>query len=51
MEEVLEVGVRVKVVGHQWYWSYEVQNLGGDILELDSYMVGGGGDLGLASNR
>ena len=23
---------------HQWYWSYEVQNLGGEILEFDSYM-------------
>lgn len=50
MEEVVEVGVRVKVVGHQWYWSYEVQNLGGDLLEFDSYMVGGE-DLGLEGNR
>ena len=53
MEEVVEVGVRIKVVDHQWYWggrSYEVQHLGGDILEFDSYMVGGG-DLGLEGNR
>ena len=41
MKEVVEMGVRVKVVGHQWYWSYEVQYLGGDILEFDSYMVWG----------
>lgn len=41
MEEAIDVGVRVKTVGHQWYWSYEVQNFNGDpfICEFDSYMV------------
>ena len=41
MEEVVEVEVRVKVVGHQWYCSYEVHNLGGHNLEFHSYMMGG----------
>jgi len=28
---------RIKVVGHQWYWSYEYMDL--DALSYDSYMV------------
>lgn len=32
----------VKVVGHQWYWSYEYSDFvdeGGEAIEYDSYMV------------
>ncbi len=43
MEEVVTPSVTVKVVGHQWYWSYElsdVVNEDGETVEFDSYMVG-----------
>lgn len=44
MDEVVEPGVTVKAIGHQWYWSYEYSDyqttLGEDsTLEFDSYMV------------
>ena len=32
----------VKVVGHQWYWSYELSDFvdaDGEAIEYDSYMV------------
>nr|YP_009050530.1 cytochrome c oxidase subunit II [Parafilaroides normani]AIG23798.1 cytochrome c oxidase subunit II [Parafilaroides normani] len=32
----LDSGLTVKVVGHQWYWSYEFSDIPG--LEFDSYM-------------
>lgn len=32
----LDSNLRVKVIGHQWYWSYEYSDLPG--LEFDSYM-------------
>lgn len=30
---------RVKVIGHQWYWSYNY-NFGGTTIDVDRYMVG-----------
>nr|YP_010323033.1 cytochrome c oxidase subunit II [Nidalia simpsoni]UKP87903.1 cytochrome c oxidase subunit 2 [Nidalia simpsoni] len=44
MDEVVEPGVTVKVIGHQWYWSYEYSDyqftLNEDsTLEFDSYMI------------
>nr|YP_009679785.1 cytochrome c oxidase subunit II [Pennatula aculeata]QDP70685.1 cytochrome oxidase subunit 2 [Pennatula aculeata]QDP70699.1 cytochrome oxidase subunit 2 [Pennatula cf. aculeata RH-2019] len=44
MDEVVEPGVTVKAIGHQWYWSYEYSDYqitpGEDsTLEFDSYMV------------
>ena len=41
IDEVVDVGVTVKVVGHQWYWSYEYIDYGGEVA-YDSYMVGTG---------
>lgn len=38
MEEVVEPEVTVKVVGHQWYWSYEYSDIG-EGIEYDSYMI------------
>lgn len=36
MEEVLEPQLTVKVIGNQWYWSYEYPHLN---LRTDSYML------------
>ncbi len=37
LDEVIEVGVTVKAVGHQWYWSYEYGDYKKDI-NFTSYM-------------
>lgn len=42
MDEVISPTITVKVVGHQWYWSYEYSdyvNESGESIEFDSYMV------------
>ena len=42
MDEVIAPSLTVKVVGHQWYWSYEMSDFiteSGDSIEFDSYMV------------
>nr|UQW93852.1 cytochrome c oxidase subunit 2 [Balamuthia mandrillaris] len=43
MDELLEPSVTVKIIGHQWYWSYEYSDLrplvGGESISFDSYMV------------
>jgi cytochrome c oxidase subunit 2 len=42
MDEVLAPTMTIKVVGHQWYWSYEYSDFitdSGDAIEFDSYMV------------
>lgn len=42
MDEVISPSLTVKVVGHQWYWSYELCDFvdaGGEPIEYDSYMV------------
>jgi cytochrome c oxidase subunit 2 len=42
MDEVIDPGLTFKVVGHQWYWSYEFSDYINDDLEavsFDSYMV------------
>jgi cytochrome c oxidase subunit 2 len=36
MEEILAPQLTVKLIAHQWYWSYEYGNLG---IEYDSYLV------------
>lgn len=38
-EEIPEGDMHVKVVGHQWYWSYEYPD---DAVVFDSYMIGSG---------
>ena len=42
IDEVIDAAITIKVVGHQWYWSYEysdyADNAGQNIL-FDSYMI------------
>nr|YP_009939379.1 cytochrome c oxidase subunit II [Crenidorsum turpiniae]QNV48533.1 cytochrome c oxidase subunit II [Crenidorsum turpiniae] len=37
MDEVFYPGITCKVMGHQWFWSYEYSDFVG--IEFDSYMV------------
>ena len=43
LDELVNPTLTVKVIGHQWYWSYEYsdfsRNFGGGTLYFDSYMV------------
>jgi cytochrome c oxidase subunit 2 len=42
MDEVVSPGMTIKVVGHQWYWSYEYSDYvtdDGESIEFDSYML------------
>lgn len=43
VDELIDPTVTLKVVGHQWYWSYEYSDFvtlkGGESLNFDSYMV------------
>eukprot|EP01037_Dinobryon_pediforme_P017979 gene17979-18215_t len=42
-DEIIDPVVTLKVVGHQWYWSYEYSDYatleGGETLNFDSYMI------------
>nr|QDH07373.1 cytochrome c oxidase subunit 2 [Chamberlainia hainesiana] len=40
MDEIGFPEATVKVVGHQWYWSYEYSDVGESVHSYDSYMVG-----------
>jgi cytochrome c oxidase subunit 2 len=42
LEEVVDPAITLKVIGHQWYWSYEYSdyvNVDGESIDFDSYMV------------
>nr|YP_010322851.1 cytochrome c oxidase subunit II [Cornularia pabloi]UKP87540.1 cytochrome c oxidase subunit 2 [Cornularia pabloi] len=44
MDEIVEPGITVKAIGHQWYWSYEYSDYQtssneDSTLEFDSYMI------------
>ena len=43
LDEVIDPAITLKVVGHQWYWSYEYSDYnsveGGESLNFDSYMI------------
>lgn len=39
MDEVVDPSLTIKVIGHQWYWSYEYSDVEGEGIEFDSYMV------------
>lgn len=43
LDELIDPVVTLKVIGHQWYWSYEYSDYatleGGDTLSFDSYMI------------
>jgi cytochrome c oxidase subunit 2 len=42
MDEVIEPAITLKVIGHQWYWSYEFSDYAdqdGHSIQFDSYMI------------
>ena len=42
IDEVIDAAITIKVVGHQWYWSYEYSDYAdqdGTTIEFDSYMI------------
>jgi len=43
LDEIIDPALTLKIVGHQWYWSYEYSDYalleGSDSLNFDSYMV------------
>jgi len=42
IDEVIDPAVSIKVIGHQWFWSYEYSDysdLNGNGISFDSYMV------------
>ena len=42
MDEIIDPAITIKVVGHQWYWSYEYSdhiNEDGEFINFDSYMI------------
>lgn len=42
IDEVIDPAVTLKVIGHQWYWSYEYSDYSdtdGNSLSFDSYMI------------
>lgn len=39
IDEVIDPCVTIKVIGHQWYWSYEYGDTGLNVPSFDSYMV------------
>lgn len=43
MDEIIDAGITIKVIGHQWYWTYEFSDYAtqdGTTIEFDSYMIG-----------
>jgi cytochrome c oxidase subunit 2 len=42
IDEVIDPAVTLKVIGHQWYWSYEYSDysdINGNSINFDSYMI------------
>lgn len=42
MDEVIDPAITLKVIGHQWYWSYEYSDYAdqdGTSIQFDSYMI------------
>lgn len=42
MDEVIDPAVTIKVIGHQWYWTYEYSDYAdkdGNAIVFDSYMI------------
>ncbi len=42
IDEVIDAGITIKAIGHQWYWSYEYSDYytqDGKTIEFDSYMI------------
>ena len=45
LDEVIDPTMTLKIIGHQWYWSYEYSDYatleGGESLNFDSYLIQG----------
>ena len=39
MDDVIDPEITLKIVGHQWYWSYEYSDISEASLSFDSYMI------------
>ena len=42
IDEVIDPAITIKIVGHQWYWSYEYSDYidnNGETISMDSYIV------------
>ncbi|KAM9955023.1 hypothetical protein ACTFIR_012867 [Dictyostelium discoideum] len=39
MDEIINPTVTIKIIAHQWYWSYEYGDNASNLIEFDSYMV------------
>lgn len=42
VDEIIDPAITLKVIGHQWYWSYEYSDYltqNGENIEFDSYMI------------
>jgi len=43
LDELIDPTITLKVIGHQWYWSYEYSDYntlqGGETLAFDSYLI------------
>jgi cytochrome c oxidase subunit 2 len=39
IDEVIDPSLTVKVIGHQWYWSYEYTDFESNSIMYDSYMI------------
>mgnify|MGYP003350079089 CR=1 FL=1 len=42
IDEVIDAGITIKAIGHQWYWSYEYSDYAtadGKSIEFNSYMI------------
>jgi cytochrome c oxidase subunit 2 len=42
LDEVISPTITIKIVGHQWYWSYEYSDFvtdNGESIDFDSYMI------------
>ena len=39
MDEVIEPGLTIKVIGNQWYWSYEYSDYAPAQISFNSYMI------------
>ena len=40
LDELIDPELTLKIIGHQWYWSYEYSDFANSIINFDSYMVG-----------
>src|SRR5690606_6426558 len=41
-EEIIDPALTLKIIGHQWYWTYEYSDFNteeGNTLEFDSYII------------